>query len=168
MEKNVEIRKATMADTLRLLEVYAGARAFMRQSGNPNQWTEGYPQRALVEKDIADGQLYVMMEEERIFGCFMLCAGPDPTYKQIFDGRWGYDTPYGVIHRVAGDGSKAGVVACCVAFARQHYRHLRIDTHRDNLPMQRALQRAGFTYRGTIFLENGDPRLAYDWAEDTE
>lgn len=168
MEKNVEIRRATTADVPRLLEVYAGARQFMRQSGNPTQWTEGYPQRALVEKDIAEGCLYVMVEDARIFGCFMLCAGPDPTYKQIFDGHWGYDTPYGVIHRVAGDGSRGGIVAGCVAFARQYYRHLRIDTHRDNLPMQRSLQRAGFTHRGTILLENGDPRLAYDWNADTE
>lgn len=162
------IRKATTADIPRLLEVYASARQFMQQNGNPTQWTEGYPQRALVEKDIADGRLYVMMEEERIFGCFMLCAGPDPTYMQIFDGNWGCDTSYGVIHRVAGDGSKRGVVASCVAFARQYYHHLRIDTHEDNLPMQRSLRRAGFVHRGTIFLENGDPRLAYDWVEDTE
>lgn len=168
MEKNTVIRKATKADLPRLLEVYAAARKFMLESGNPTQWTDGYPQPALVEQDLADGRLYVMTWEERIFGCFMLCAGPDATYNQILDGRWGYDTSYGVIHRVAGDGSEKGVVAACVAFARQYYHHLRIDTHRDNLPMQCSLQRAGFTHRGTIFLENGDPRLAYDWADPTE
>lgn len=168
MEKNAQIRKATMADIPRLLEIYASARQFMQQSGNPTQWTEGYPQQALVEQDIAEERLFVMTEDTRIFGCFMLCAGPDPTYKQIFDGRWGYDTSYGVIHRVAGDGSRGGIVIGCVAFARQYYRHLRIDTHQDNLPMQRALQRAGFIHRGTIFLENGDPRLAYDWIDTTK
>ena len=168
MEENTFIRKATMADIPRVMEVYAAARQFMCESGNPTQWTAGYPQIALVEQDVTDGRLYVMTEAERIFGCFMLCAGPDPTYMQIFDGNWGYDTSYGVIHRVAGDGSKRGVVASCVAFARQYYHHLRIDTHADNFPMQRALQRAGFVYRGTICLENGDPRLAYDWANITE
>ena len=168
MEENTFIRKATMADIPRVMEVYAAARQFMKESGNPTQWTEGYPQIALVEQDVTEGRLYVMTEEERIFGCFMLCAGPDPTYMQIFDGNWGYDTPYGVIHRVASDGSKRGVVTSCVAFARQYYCHLRIDTHRDNLPMQRALQRAGFEYRGTIRLENGDPRLAYDWMAASE
>lgn len=168
MEKNTVIRKARKADLPLLLEVYAAARQFMRESGNPTQWTDGYPQAALLQQDLADERLYVMMQEDHIFGCFMLCAGPDATYHQIFDGHWGYDTPYGVIHRVAGDGSKKGVLAACVAFARQYYHHLRIDTHRDNLPMQRSLQRAGFTHRGTIFLENGDPRLAYDWADTTE
>ena len=165
MEENMTIRKATDADFSRILEIYAAARAFMCRSGNPTQWPDGYPQPDIVAQDMEKGYLYVMTEGGRIYGCFMLCDGPDVTYQQIFDGQWGYDTPYGVIHRVAGDGTKRGVVAACAAFARQYYRHLRIDTHRDNLPMQRSLRSAGFTHRGTIFLENGDPRLAYDWAD---
>ena len=165
METTLTIRKASSADLPRVLEIYAAARQFMCETGNPTQWAGGYPQPTIVEEDVAKGQLYVMTEEDRICGCFMLCPGPDVTYKQIFDGQWGYGTPYGVIHRVAGDGSRRGIVASCVAFARQHFRHLRIDTHRDNLPMQRSLTAAGFTHRGTIFLEDGDPRLAYDWAD---
>ena len=168
MEKTTVIRKATKADLPRVMEIYASAREFMRQSGNPTQWVEGYPQQVLVEQDMAAERLYVMTEGKCIFGCFMLCAGPDATYNQIFDGQWGCDTPYGVIHRVAGDGSRGGIVAACVAYARQYYPHLRIDTHQDNLPMQRSLQRAGFTLRGTIFLENGAPRLAYDWVDTTK
>ena len=162
MEKNTLIRKATMADIPRVMEVYATARQFMKESGNPTQWTAGYPQAALVEQDVTEGRLYVMTEEARIFGCFMLCAGPDPTYMQIFDGRWGYDTSYGVIHRVASDGSKRGVVASCVAFARQYYCHLRIDTHRDNRVMQHLVEKAGFRYCGIIYVDDGTERLAYD------
>lgn len=39
--------------------------------------------------------------------------------------------------------------------------NIRIDTHRSNTLMQRALAHAGFSYRGIIFLPNGDERLAY-------
>ena len=43
---------------------------------------------------------------------------------------------------------------------------MRIDTHGGNLPMQRALEKAGFTPCGTIILvggsEDGDPRLAFE------
>ena len=43
---------------------------------------------------------------------------------------------------------------------------MRIDTHAENLPMQRALEKAGFTPCGMIYLiggrEDGDPRLAYE------
>jgi len=163
--RNTVIRQAKGSDLPRLLEVYAAARQFMCRSGNPTQWENGYPQENLVRQDVDAGRLYAVVEKDRICGCFMLCDGPDATYSQIFDGRWGLDAPYGVIHRVAGDGSRRGILASCVAFARQRYNHLRIDTHEANLPMQRALIAAGFTHRGTILLENGDPRLAYDWAD---
>ena len=59
MEKNTVSRKATKADLPRLLEVYAAARKFMQESGNPTQWTDGYPQQALVEQDIAQERLFV-------------------------------------------------------------------------------------------------------------
>ena len=43
---------------------------------------------------------------------------------------------------------------------------VRIDTHEGNLPMRRALEKAGFTFCGRITLiggsEDGDPRLAFE------
>lgn len=135
----------------------------MRRSGNHNQWTGGYPSDEVLLGDIREGRLYVMEQDGTPYACFMLCSGPDPTYAKIYDGAWSSDSAYGVIHRVASDGTVSGVLGRCVAFARQQYSHLRIDTHEDNLPMQRALSAAGFLHRGTIFLANGDPRLAYDW-----
>ena len=39
-----------------------------------------------------------------------------------------------------------------------------IDTHKDNIPMQRVLLRNGFVYCGIIHLENGDERIAYQKA----
>lgn len=39
---------------------------------------------------------------------------------------------------------------------------LRADTHRDNLPMQRVLEKAGFSLRGVIYVEDGSERLAYE------
>ena len=38
---------------------------------------------------------------------------------------------------------------------------LKIDTHKDNIPMQKVLLRNGFKFCGIIHLENGDERLAY-------
>ena len=157
------IRPATASDLPRLQQIYAAARQYMRRSGNPTQWSGGYPADEVLLQDIREGRLYVMEQDGTSYACFMLCDGPDPTYAKIYDGAWASDTSYGVIHRVASDGSVSGVLGRCVAYARQQYGHLRIDTHRDNLPMQRALRAAGFVHRGTIFLANGDPRLAYDW-----
>ena len=156
------IRLAKTAELPRLLEIYEQAKAYMHQTGNPTQWSTAYPGAERLLGDIAAEQLYVIEESGRLCACFLLAPGPDPTYAHITDGRWGYDTPYGVLHRVASDGSLRGVLKQCVDFAAQRFSHLRIDTHADNAPMQRALAREGFVHRGTILAHDGTPRLAYD------
>ena len=157
------IRTAKENDLPRVLEIYAAARAFMRQNGNPTQWQGGYPRQETLEQDIALGRLYVAEGENgHLWGCFMLTSGPDETYAVVEGGTWGWDLPYGVIHRVACDGSGRGLVAACVAYASQTYDYLRIDTHHDNLPMQCAVEKAGFVRRGIIYVSDGTPRIAYD------
>ena len=42
---------------------------------------------------------------------------------------------------------------------------LRIDTHRQNIPMQNSLVKNGFRYCGIIYLESGDERIAYQKVE---
>lgn len=157
------IRKATHNDITRILEIYNSAKNFMHTHGNPNQWNGTYPDKDLLRADVEKGHLYVMYDEKNtVYACFALIGGIDATYLEI-DGKWTSDEPYGTIHRIAGDGTVHGVFAECAAFARTIYRHLRVDTHEDNKPMQRAVLRDGFKYAGIIYLENGDPRLAYDW-----
>lgn len=158
------IRPAICADVPRLLEVYDAAKKFMRETGNPNQWNGNYPDADTLHGDIERSELFVM-EDGGAFGCFALIGGEDPTYTHIDGGAWMTDTPYGTIHRIASDGTRRGVFSAAVAFAREKYNHLRIDTHQDNIPMQSAILREGFSYRGIIYLENGDPRNAYEWVE---
>ncbi|MDO5400204.1 MAG: N-acetyltransferase [Eubacteriales bacterium] len=155
------IRKAVRDDLPRILEIYAYARAFMAKTGNPSQWGTGNPPVEQTVRDIETGRLYAAVRGERVHGVFFFTTEPDPTYAVIYDGAWHSSGPYGVIHRIAGDGS-GGVVAAAVAFARTRAACLRIDTHRDNRVMQHTLEKNGFQYCGIIHLANGDPRLAYD------
>lgn len=157
------VRPATSADLAAMLAVYAAARAFMAAHGNPHQWgDDGYPARALLEEDIALGRSYVVQGEGgAVHGTFMFAPGPDPTYAVIEEGAWIDDGPYGVIHRIASDGQVRGLLSTAVAFCAQRCPCLRIDTHRDNAVMQRALAKCGFVRCGVIRLENGDPRIAY-------
>ena len=156
------IRLARAEELPRLLEIYAAARAFMRQNGNSLQWAGGYPGEEVLREDIALERLYVIEEKGHIGGCFMLASGPDDTYNKIYDGTWRCDCPYGVIHRIAGDGSIKGVLAKAVEYAWLRFDHLRIDTHSHNIPMQNALKKQHFTRRGVIYIHDGTPRLAYD------
>ena len=37
-----------------------------------------------------------------------------------------------------------------------------MDTHKENQSMQKFLRKNGFELQGIIYLQNGDPRLAFD------
>lgn len=156
------IRKTTAADLPLLMEIYDTARQFMRANGNPTQWAGGYPSRDVIEADIEKGISYcVEGEDGQVHGTFMFYVGEEPTYHKIYEGQWLNDKPYGVIHRVASDGQVKGLVGQITAYCSQFADNLRIDTHRDNLPMQGAVEKEGFTRCGIIYLASGDERLAY-------
>lgn len=154
------IRSAQAEDLERILEIYATARRFQCATGNPTQWAGGYPPRDLVEEDIRTGASHVCVEDGRVVGVFSLFTGEDPTYRSI-EGAWPNNRPYATIHRIASDGSCRGVAAGCFRWCLERHDTLRIDTHADNTVMQHVLAKNGFVLCGTIYLENGDPRLAY-------
>lgn len=159
---NLEFRHAQETDLPRILEIYAEARRFMAESGNPDQWNGGYPSETIVREDLAAQQLYVCTEQGRVVGVFCYFLGEEPDYLSIFDGGWINDQPYGVVHRIACSLRGCGVASACLQFAFHQCGNLRIDTHRDNIPMQRTLEKNGFRRCGIIYLrKNGDSRIAY-------
>ena len=155
------IRKTTKTDIEDALSIYAIARSYMSSSGNPNQWAGGYPGRADIERDIAEGTSYVLEDDGEVVGIFYFNIGVDKTYVNIYEGEWLNDLPYAVIHRIAVKYQGRGLVQYCFNECYKKYPNLKIDTHRDNIPMQRALLKNGFIYCGIIYLESGDERLAY-------
>ena len=156
-----EIVTATEADLPRILEIYDIAKAYMRVNGNPNQWNGAYPDSETLRTDIEKQRLYVYKKAGSIHGVFMLLLEEEPTYAYIEDGSWREETPYGTIHRLAGDGEVRGLFTKCVAFCESKVKYLRADTHFDNHTMQHILEKNGFERRGIIYLKNGDPRIAY-------
>ena len=156
------IRHATLDDLPALLDLFADARRFMAASGNPDQWGDGYPSPDLLRADIAQAHSYVLDEQGEILASFYFAPGPDPTYA-VIDGAWHTDGAYCVIHRIASVTHGKGAAARCVGWCKERAAVLRIDTHHDNRVMQRFLQKQGFAPCGTVHLENGAPRLAFDW-----
>ena len=159
------IRKTLESDIPAVMAIFDTARAFMRAHGNREQWPVGTPSREVIEADITVGGSYVCEAGGRVVATFAFLPGPDPTYAQIEGEGWHGDGPYCVLHRVASDGSTHGVTAAMFAFAKEWAGMLRIDTHADNLPMQGAILKDGFRRCGVIHLENGDPRVAFDWVD---
>lgn len=160
----MEIRHSTMADFERVTAIYDAARRFMVAHGNPNQWSaRGWPPEDVIRADLESENGYVCLSGGEVVGAFFFRQGKDidPTYR-VIEGRWLNDEPYGVIHRLASDGSVKGVGAACIDWAMARCDNLRIDTHGDNKVMQNLLSKKGFVYCGIIHVaEDNDPRLAY-------
>lgn len=163
----MRIRKSEPADIGRIMEIYAGARKFMAEHGNPNQWgPTNWPPEALIREDMANGNSYVCLNDiDRVIGTFFYVQGDEiePTYREIEDGAWIGPGPYGVVHRIAADGSEKGIGSFCINWAYGQCGHLRMDTHGDNKVMQSLLKKLGFVHCGTIHVvEDNDPRLAFE------
>lgn len=160
------IRKSTAQDIRRMQEIFAIARKYMAETGNPNQWAETYPSDRQLLCDIESGDSYVCLIDDRIVATFVLHGGIDPTYDIIYDGAWKNEKPYATIHRIASSRETKGIFSIAMEYALQHYQTIRIDTHRDNKVMQNALAKAGFVYCGIIHCWNGDERLAYQYDKE--
>ncbi|SHJ51071.1 hypothetical protein SAMN02745751_02734 [Dethiosulfatibacter aminovorans DSM 17477] len=158
----MEIRKTKMEDLNEVMEIYSRARQYMKDNGNPNQWVNGYPPEEVVREDILSGASYLCIEEDKTAAVFYFDPqAEDPDYKEIFDGKWLNDEPYGVIHRIAVALHKKGVASYCLDWSLNQCGNLKIDTHRDNLPMQAMLEKKGFVQCGIIYTRDGSERLAY-------
>lgn len=164
----MKVWQTAPGDLNAVMQIYKRAVTFMAESGNPNQWGNGYPSRELIEEDIQRGVSYVVKDGHKIEGVFSYIEGEDPTYRRIVQGAWKSDGPYGTVHRLASAGTSRGVADICfdwcIRQARTHgCESLRADTHQDNRIMQHLLEEKGFSYCGVIYLENGAPRLAYEY-----
>ncbi len=157
----MEIRKAAMSDLDRITEIYAIARSFMRNHGNPTQWSGGRPLKKDIIADINEGVSFVCEEENKVVGVLRYTVGDDPTYKRI-DGKWQSEEPYAVVHRIASSGEVKGTGEFMLRWALRQNEHIRIDTHEDNYVMKNLLHKLGFAYCGVIYLPDGAPRVAYE------
>ncbi len=155
------IRKTTLADVNSAAAIYDSARRFMRESGNLNQWSAEYPNAQSILEDIEGGGSYVCEDGGEVVAIFYFAAHNDPTYDKIYEGAWKRDGKYAVIHRIAVKHHGRGIADFIYAHCFEAHPNLRIDTHRDNAPMQRSLKKNGFEYCGIIYLANGDERLAF-------
>lgn len=155
------IRNTNLSDLSEINEIYAYARQFMKESGNPTQWGDNRPSPSAIEKDIRTQNSYVVLENDKIIGVFSFINGHDETYDVIEEGAWLNDEPYGVIHKIAGAPNAHGILADALEFAGTQVTNLRIDTHKNNTVMQHLLSKAGFQYCGIIYTDDGTKRLAY-------
>lgn len=139
------IRLAQNQDFKEILMIYAYARKFMAEHGNPTQWGSTSPREEVLRNDIRQQQLYVIENDakDKILGVFALIIGEDPTYQRIEQGSWKDESLYGTLHRVASAPGAHGILEQALDFSSGKITHLRIDTHEDNEVMQHLILKTG-------------------------
>jgi len=161
------IRNATQKDVIQIMNLVKQAQAYFKSQAI-DQWQDGYPNAEQINQDILKQNSYVLVDGN-VIGTMYFAIEDDPTYLHI-DGKWKtQDKPYAVIHRIVVDENIKGqglakqlldyAEAKCL---KQRVSSIRIDTHDDNLSMQRFLKKNGFEACGHITLESGALRIAFE------
>lgn len=165
-----DIRQANIADFEKIKAIFECAREFFKANGI-DQWQNGYPEDDVIKNDIYSGGAYVACDDGRVIAVCTVLFTPDISYGEI-DGEWHSDGEYVTVHRVAvsPECKGHGIASLLFSFVEENFIHgggtLRADTHRDNLSMQRLLEKNGFLKCGIIRLaegsDRGKERIAYD------
>ena len=136
-----------------------------------DQWQYGYPSRDVIAEDIRAGRSFVARDEDgSLCAVFTVIFDGEPAYDKIFGGAWASDGEnYLAVHRiaVAGDKLRRGVASGAMSFVEKMAKEMgcesvRIDTHEGNTPMRAMLERNGYVHCGSVYLENGEHRVAYE------
>lgn len=164
----MELRLARLDERFQILNIINEAKDYFKSQGI-DQWQDGYPNMESIENDINHHFCYVVVHDKKIVATAAIIFEDDPNYNYIEDGAWLTSGPYGVIHRVACDPSYKGqgVASMFFEYARLQGRilkmtSLRVDTHEQNLSMQRLIAKNGFQYCGVVYMADGGKRFAYE------
>ncbi|MDD3809062.1 MAG: GNAT family N-acetyltransferase [Erysipelotrichaceae bacterium] len=159
----MKLRKSRDADIPQIMAIIDEAKSYLK-SQNINQWQDGYPNSDVIKNDIILDRSFVLEDDGRIVATAMLEVAIDPTYISI-DGAWLNNEEYLVVHRIAVDDSLKGrgIAKIFLDEAIKYFNpsDIKMDTHKDNISMQHFLKKYGFKYCGVIYLNNNEPRLAY-------
>jgi len=171
MHKEIEmltVRKTEAKDLNRVMAIISQAQEYFKKN-QIDQWQNGYPSIETIQEDMSFGSSYVLLENDVVIATAAIIFAGEPDYETIYEGEWLTHDKYGVIHRIAVDDDLKGsgialkfmklIEEMCLATGVSS---LKIDTHRQNIPMQKYLKKNNFKYCGVIYLQDGSERLAFE------
>lgn len=160
------LQKATLIQVPAIWEILQAAIA-QRKADGSTQWQNGYPNKGVVEADIAAGNGYVFLTGGETIAYMAIIFGEEIPYNTL-EGEWLTNGNYATLHRLAiataykGQGLAGKLLNVAEDFCRhQKVPAIRLDTSGDNGQMLRLATALGYTYCGTV-LQSNAPRRAYE------
>ncbi|MFU7517158.1 GNAT family N-acetyltransferase [Clostridium sp. HCS.1] len=162
------LRNSTKEDLNNIMDIINEGKEFLKNN-NVDQWQNGYPNEEALLNDISRSESYVLEYNRKIIGTLALSFNGEKTYDKIYEGKWLSENKYAVIHRIAvakvegikNIGTELLKRSEDICRARE-INNIKIDTHEDNLSMQKLLQKNNYRYCGIIYLVDGSKRIAFE------
>ncbi len=164
----MEFRQAKISDLDQIVEIIELSKKYLKET-KVDQWQDGYPAKEDLRRDIESGSSYVLTNKDEIVATTVISLDGESTYNSIFNGEWITNEDYIVMHRVAVHDKYKGkgifkelIKEAEILALNKGISSIKIDTHRDNISMQRAVVKNDFKKCGIIYLEDGSERIAFE------
>lgn len=164
----MEFIKANNSDLDEIMKIIEFTQLQFKNEGI-DQWQNNYPNHNVIKQDIEDGNSYVFKLEGKIYGTAAIIFDGDENYENIYNGKWLSNEKYAVIHRLAIDFKYRGmgIASMFLKSVEKLCRSksifsIKIDTHRDNIPMKNLLFKNGYIECGVIYLRDKSERIAFE------
>ncbi len=173
MDCKFTFKRVKENEIARVMDIINDAKALLKNTSK--QWQNGYPNEASMRQDIKNGYLFGIYEEAELLAISAMILDEDENYSYIEDGAWQIPSSSSdlVVHRVAVKKEHyrrslaKKMLECAKEYARENgCKSIKMDTHKDNIPMRRLLEGEGFSYRGIIYIkhdETNNARVAYEF-----
>jgi RimJ/RimL family protein N-acetyltransferase len=164
----MELRKSKQEDIKNIMKIIEEAQEYFREM-KIDQWQNGYPNEETIKDDIRNNYSYVLTDNNKIVATTALSFDGESTYDEIYEGKWLTNNKYAVVHRIAVANELKGRNIASEVLKRieqiclgKGEHSIKIDTHEDNLSMQKLLEKNNYKYCGVIYLEGRVKRIAFE------
>ncbi|MFV8290507.1 GNAT family N-acetyltransferase [Aerococcus viridans] len=171
IKMGLALRQSVEGDMAQLAKMLEDAIALLAMN-NVDQWQNGTISSKMLLDAIMHDQAFVWEQRDATgIAGFCVLNTYDELYEEtLAEGEWTVDGPYLAIHRVMVSQHLRGRKVSTQMFldikkmgVDSNIASLRIDTHPDNIIMQKTLKRNGFVRTGLLYMPSGSPRYTYEF-----
>ena len=151
---NIEL--VILDDLNKLMDIYDLARVRMVNEGNLTQWDNREVFKTEIIDYINKKILYKVIENDEIVGYFAYIYDIEHAY-DVIDGKWLNQDKYITIHKIASKYNNKGIGGFIIKYVIDRCKNegiynIKIDTHKNNLSMNKFLTNNWFINCGVISL----------------